>query len=264
MGKDTIIVNLPDKSVPVVILFGPPACGKTMTLVRMRSFLHNQGYYLRPCFDFCSEDYYLKYCSLFQHFEEHVMAGNCYNEFVLMEVRDPQGTLICYIFDAAGEHYFSLGSKNRILSPMICSLFFSSNPKTWVFYTEPHYYEGIMTKKDYIANIQETLLHYYNSKEDKAIILYNKIDLIPNVFPYAKWGIADKDPTITEIKNKYPGLLESFENHGLLKIIKPYTCSILPFYTGEFIQDIIRREIYVPSHTKFAKRLWETMVGNWK
>ena len=34
-----ISVTIADKDAPIVILFGPPACGKTMTLVRLTRFL---------------------------------------------------------------------------------------------------------------------------------------------------------------------------------------------------------------------------------
>ena len=38
-----IKVTISDTTTPIVVLFGPPSCGKTMTLVRLARYLQNQG-----------------------------------------------------------------------------------------------------------------------------------------------------------------------------------------------------------------------------
>ena len=43
-----ISVTIADKDAPIVVLFGPPACGKTMTLVRLTRFLRENGYTITP------------------------------------------------------------------------------------------------------------------------------------------------------------------------------------------------------------------------
>ena len=43
-----ISVTIADKDAPIVVLFGPPACGKTMTLVRLTRFLSENGYTITP------------------------------------------------------------------------------------------------------------------------------------------------------------------------------------------------------------------------
>lgn len=45
---NSIRVTISDPKAPLVILFGPPACGKTMTLVRMTRFLKSEGYTVSP------------------------------------------------------------------------------------------------------------------------------------------------------------------------------------------------------------------------
>ena len=45
---NSIRVTVSDPNAPLVILFGPPACGKTMTLVRMTRFLQAEGYIVSP------------------------------------------------------------------------------------------------------------------------------------------------------------------------------------------------------------------------
>ena len=41
---NNISVTIADPNSPLIILFGPPDCGKPMTLVRLTSYLQNQGY----------------------------------------------------------------------------------------------------------------------------------------------------------------------------------------------------------------------------
>ena len=40
---NSITVTVSDPNTPIVILYGPPSCGKTMTLVRMTRYLQSQG-----------------------------------------------------------------------------------------------------------------------------------------------------------------------------------------------------------------------------
>ena len=41
---NSITVTVSDPNTPIVILYGPPSCGKTMTLVRMTRYLRSKGY----------------------------------------------------------------------------------------------------------------------------------------------------------------------------------------------------------------------------
>ena len=43
-----INVTIANKDVPLVILFGPAACGKTMTLVRLTRYLRNKSFKISP------------------------------------------------------------------------------------------------------------------------------------------------------------------------------------------------------------------------
>ena len=51
-----IRVTIADGKAPLVILFGPPACGKTMTLVRLARYLNKQGYKISPIKTFRPSD----------------------------------------------------------------------------------------------------------------------------------------------------------------------------------------------------------------
>ena len=47
-----INIEISDHNAPIVVLFGQPACGKTMTLVRMTRYLISQGYSVDPVREF--------------------------------------------------------------------------------------------------------------------------------------------------------------------------------------------------------------------
>ena len=45
---NAITVTIADHDTPIVVLYGPPACGKTMTLVRLARYLKDKGYQVVP------------------------------------------------------------------------------------------------------------------------------------------------------------------------------------------------------------------------
>ena len=48
--SNKIKVTIADYNTPLVILFGPPACGKTMTMVRLTRYLQKKGFqYSKLC-----------------------------------------------------------------------------------------------------------------------------------------------------------------------------------------------------------------------
>ena len=47
-----INIEISDHNAPIVVLFGQPACGKTMTLVRLTRYLISHGYSVDPVHEF--------------------------------------------------------------------------------------------------------------------------------------------------------------------------------------------------------------------
>lgn len=72
---NSIRVTVSDPNAPLVILFGPPACGKTMTLVRMTRFLQSEGYTVAPIRHFrpTSDTNYAKIC---ENFDETINSDD--------------------------------------------------------------------------------------------------------------------------------------------------------------------------------------------
>ena len=101
-----INITIADKKTPIVILFGPPSCGKTMTLVRLTRFLKSEGYKINPIKTFRpSYDENYKYiCENYDAMINQTDAAHSTDRinFMLVEVIK-DGKRICQILEAPGE-----------------------------------------------------------------------------------------------------------------------------------------------------------------
>lgn len=92
-----------DTNTPIIILFGPPVCGKTMMLLRLTRYLECIGYRVEPDYAFiAANDQYRKICDAYHQF--------CYNDkipfyipYLLVKVFDKAGRTICQILKVPGQ-----------------------------------------------------------------------------------------------------------------------------------------------------------------
>ncbi len=99
---NSITVTVSDPTTPIVVLYGPPSCGKTMTLVRMTRYLQSEGYTVvpektfRPTYD----DNYKQLCD---NFDQTINSNNAASStsnmsFMLVKVLK-NGKPICQMFE---------------------------------------------------------------------------------------------------------------------------------------------------------------------
>lgn len=245
-------IYIPYTQVPIVILFGPPASGKTMTVARLCDFLRHRNYSVEPCRNFCNAPEYQEYCNNYLQSFGKIMPANGTLDFILLEIWDNYGKLMCYIFDAPGEFYFNPSIKDYYHPTILSKLITSENPKEYVFFVEPRFGDSTESRHTYVEIIRN-ILRLINYKKDKSIILYNKIDLTPFVLPDGK--IASY--YIKDIQNRYPYLLEAISYYGFAKFFKPYRRPILPFSTGFYSSD---NKYYVKSLDIYPMKLWQTLI----
>ena len=99
-----VVVTVADQQTPIVVLFGPPACGKTMTLIRMTRFLLSMGYTINPIRTFrpANDTIYQDICNKFHLIVNSNFAAQATSRisFMLVEVLDHNQRSICQILEA--------------------------------------------------------------------------------------------------------------------------------------------------------------------
>lgn len=261
IDENDITIN--DKKSPIVLLVGPPASGKSMSLVRLARFLRNAGYTITPDMTFKSDASYKARCEKFMANlnTKEALEGTALNEFLLVKVVK-DGRTICQILEAPGEHYFSSsntgGSRIHDFPPYLTRIIRTlPNRKLWLFITEAQW--GVhATKKtsyvDMIRNCKDQLLN----PADRVVLLYNKVDRQDHLFKGGKvlYSAAER-----AMKEEYPALAEIFKNpNPITSLWNPYTYTFVPFCTGYYHQMVGGRESYTESEDKYPRQLWENLL----
>lgn len=249
---------LANNKIPIVVLFGPPACGKTMTLARLCHYLSTIGYNIRICEEFRNDMHYIERCKAFQWAlnSQQVVEGS-YGD-ILVEITHPIDQSKCYyIYDAPGVWYI-----NEPLPPVLLPVFNSPNPKKWCFFTEPNYADA-HGRNVYVQSVGDTYKHFVRPNIDKSIIIYNKIDATP-FMPSPQE--VDTKAARRDIEYKYPSLFNLFKNQSIItKWFRPYNVMFVPFQTGQYVRSYDEVGIEMTSYTEgpgiFPANLWKVIAN---
>lgn len=257
--SDDISVHITDKKTPIVMLMGPTAVGKTMTLVRLVRYLLEQGYSVQPDRNFrpTSDVGYGKLCDSFQELVNSAYAANGTSRLdcMLIKIIDRIGRCVLQIVDVAGEFYYD-ESNSTPLPPSLSQILHSSNPFIWVVMIEPYWRDSFHRLKN-VEKIRDFKQQFFRAG-DKVIIVCNKTDKLP--FFHGKNKIAF-NPLFNLIREEYPGMVEIFENaNPITKLFRKYNCSVVPFSTGTYTQTRNDRMIYTPSSPNFPYMLWKELT----
>lgn len=260
-----IKVSIIDKETPIIVLYGPPACGKTMTLVRMTRFLRNKGYQVEPEHSFReSEDtHYAELCNSFNDIIESDTAAKGTNRisFMLVKVYN-NGKPVCQILEAPGEHYFDkkdAKEPNKSYLPYIQKIMnLNKTRKIWSIFVTPNIpneKERNLTqaqRNNYVAKINKLNLA---KAKNKFLFVYNKVDGTQLI--NASGGVKVKD-AVKEVQNFYPGIFEKFKNrHPISRWWREYDCDLVPFQTGTFnVPDDGGELIFEPGDDNYCENLW--------
>lgn len=255
---NSIRVTVSDPNAPLVILFGPPACGKTMTLVRMTRFLQSEGYTVSPIRTFrpTSDSNYASICD---NFNESMNSNNAANStsrisFMLVEVIK-NGRRICQVLEAPGEYYFDPKKPNAGFPNYVNTIITSSNRKLWTIMLEPDWMDHT-DRANYVSKI--TRLKQSMRSKDSVAFVFNKIDktnFIRNV------GNINTTAAISEVKNLYPNIFVPFINQNpITKLWKEYNCDFVPFQTG-FYTEAINGLTYQEGPREYCVKLWECIMN---
>lgn len=259
---DQIQICIPNNRIPIIIPYGPRACGKTMMILRLCEYLLKRGYHIKPVRDFRStfDKGYQACCERFEKFlcSEETFPSTDPVSFILLEISDKDGWPICYLFDAEGSCYFNTWAPQAGYPAYINHIICSPNPKQYIFFVEP-YWENVQIRHDYVSRIAELKKHC--NYKDKAIILYNKIDKCSE-FITVTGHVNDKIAAM-DCRNGYAGLFDIFRQRNfMLKWLQPYNFKFVPFSSGFFYQDVSGTYKYKASIDLYPHRLWNAILKN--
>ena len=251
---NSIRVTVSDPNAPLVILFGPPACGKTMTLVRMTSFLKAEGYTVSPIRHFrpTSDTNYADIC---EHFDETMnsdiaAASTDRISFMLVEVIK-NGRRICQILEAPGEYYFNPKKPTASFPNYVNTIITSPNRKVWTIMVEPDWMDHT-DRANYVSKINR--LKQSMRTRDSAVFVFNKIDKTNFV---RSVGNINTAAAITEVKNLYPNIFVPFMNQNpITRIFKKYNCDFVPFQTG-YYTEAVNGLTYQEGPREYCVKLWK-------
>ncbi|MDE6824745.1 MAG: hypothetical protein K2J27_08505 [Duncaniella sp.] len=252
-------ITIGDKKSPIVILFGPPTSGKSMTLVRLARFLRKKGYTVKADPTFKSDDTYKARCKQFQQNlnTTEALQGNALNEFLMIKVIN-HGSTICQILEAPGEHYFNPKKPEEVstrnfrpyLTEIIRNLM---NRKIWVFITEAEWNVHSSVKDSYISRIRGCKHHLLKSS-DRVIVLYNKVDQKEELFENGKLHFSSAEKAM---KDEYEGLSAIFKNSNpITSLWRPFNYRFIPFCTGYYTKQVGGKYKYNESEERYPQLLW--------
>lgn len=265
-----INVTISDRQTPVVILFGPPACGKTMTLVRLSRYLKSipgGSYMIQPIRSFRPSDDmdYKQMCEDFpQMLNSETAAKSTSNlSFMLVSVTRNAGEPVCQILEAPGELYFNPNKPSDDSPLYLDKIQTLPNRKVWVILLEPDWRDP-NDRANYVDRIKR--LKTKIDPRDRVIFLGNKVDKVGQVI---KWqghvNTGEYMNMLSSIKGgggMYPGLFNIFkETRPIISWFKPYSCDFVPFSTGVYHQG--SRDVkFSENSDNYPKNLWKKILKN--
>lgn len=260
-------IKIGDKKAPIVMLFGPPTSGKSMTLVRLARYLRKQGYTVKADPTFKSDSTYKTRCEQFHKNlnTTEALQGNALNEFLMVKVIN-HGTTICQILEAPGEHYFNPKKPEEIsarnfrpyLTEIIRNL---ANRKIWVFITEAEWNVHASVKDSYVSRIRGCK-HQLLKPTDRVVMLYNKVDQKEELFENGKLHVSSAEKAM---KDEYEGLSSTFKNHNpITSLWRAYNYRFVPFCTGYYTQQVGGKLKYNESEEHYPRLLWFELMKCFK
>lgn len=254
-----IRVTIADYETPLVILFGPPSCGKTMTLVRLTRYLQKKGFTVQPIRSF-RPAYDTNYSNICDNFDSMINSGNAAQStaninFMLVQVMY-QGKPLCQILEGPGEYYFNPEVPNAQFPRYVNAIIASDNRKIWAIMVEPDSTNKRMdtdARKNYVSKIHK--LKTKISPRDKVLFIFNKIDETQFVISP---GNIRYNFALQHIQYLYPNLFVPFKNvNPITKLLNPYNFDFVAFQTGDFTEAADGTLTFEEGHDVYPRKLWE-------
>lgn len=249
-------IEIDDMVTPIVVLFGPRASGKTMTLVRLSRYLCGQGYSICPERNHLPTYYNSEACDHFNTLMNRNDTSEIleYHEVLLVTVRDRKGRPVCQILDAPGELMFDSYTDERGFSTYMNSVLSTTNKKVWCFMVEPNDSGNLKDRAKYAAYISK--IKRLSASRDRFIFLYNKIDYTPFVFGQGRIHLTE---VRKDILQRYPNIFDLFRRRNLLFGYSD-EFDLVPFQTGYYSYTLDGSTIFASGPDIYPQMLWNNIL----
>ena len=247
---------------PLVMLFGPAASGKTMALIRLTRYLWGKGYQVVPVKTFRPpyDKHYNAICESFPTMchSQYAVARTMGCNFLLVKVIDRQGRTVCQLMDAPGQWYFDRNMPQTGLPACINRILGLPNKRIWLFFVEPHW-DDCNTRQMYVERIMQ--MRSGMLLKDRTIFVSNKTDMDPHLF--LKDGMPDKNMIFRAIKDQYPNIFTPFENNNpITRFFRKYNFQFVPFSAGSFTPTNTGQILYTMSNDVYPNLLWKAICNS--
>lgn len=257
---NSIHVQISAKRLPVVLLFGPRSCGKTMALIRLARFLKKNGYSVEPDRSFrpSDSDEYQEVCDDFKrNINSQVAADSTNNTNFLLVKVSKGGRPICQFLEAPGEHYFDETKPHAPFPAYIHTLLNSDMPRIWIFILEKNWAD-LGVEGDYADKIASMMSML--SDKDRKILLFPKADKYPDLY---NKGIPQTDLFFDNIKEDYETILNRLGKPSFFNLYRR-TFDFVPFSSGVYTPRSDGGFTFIESNDMYPERLWTAILRSLK
>jgi len=235
---------------PLVVFFGPREIGKTVTLLRLCTYVRSR-YEIKPDKNFRTDDAYTETVSAFEAMLQSMQFAPSATgdvNFLLLNVTD-DGTKFCQFLESPGEHFFDRAKPNDPYPNYMNKILAEDYQKIFVFFFEIDMFRSDQDLRNYSDKIARLIRDKVSSRRDQVVILCNKSDL----HPYYRGGAPIKSEYRKAIYNhpSFRGLKEALKNSGFRRV--PFVV----FSAGAFNNDGTGALAFAPSPEHFPRDLWQ-------
>ena len=256
-----ITVTIADDETPIVVLFGPKSCGKTMTLVRLTRYLKANGYTVEPVKSFrpAHDRNYKNMCDNYNTMVNSEDAAESTSKINFMLVKVLNGAKpLCQILEGPGEYYFDSKSPNANFPKFVNAIINSCNRKIWAVIVEPDTASVLnhADRKNYADKVSR--LKVKMKPRDKVIFLFNKIDETHFV---VSPGNINSTQAVKHIAQTYQGIFSHFRNQNpITRLWRKYLCDFVAFQTGDFSTADDGTLTYQEGDDSYPRNLWNVIL----
>jgi hypothetical protein len=234
---------------PLVVFFGPREIGKTVTLLRLCTYLRSR-YQITPDQNFRMDDAYTATVTSFDAMLQSMQfapdaTGDV--DFLLLNATHDGGRF-CQFLESPGEHFFDRRKPNAPYPNYMNKILAEEYKKIFVFFFEIGMFRSDEDLRNYSDKIARLIRDKVSARRDHVIIVCNKSDL----HPYFRGGM----PIVSEFRKavyghpSFRGLKEALRNSGFQRV--PFVA----FSSGAFNDDGTGKLAFAPSSEHYPQKLW--------